>query len=230
MPRIQYIEKNFGEKAMDTIGHANDIIAEYAAQGFALTLRQLYYQFVSRVLIPNTFRSYKRLGTIISDARLAGLIDWDSIQDRTRNLQKNSHWNGPEHIIRSAAAGYRIDKWASQRCHVEVWIEKDALLGVIEDVCRRNDVPFFSCRGYNSQSEMWVAAQRMIEKMDGDPSYGPEDGQEVIILHLGDHDPSGMDMTRDIQDRMQLFLWKQLGQGRRFEGLGRSRWMWSTRA
>lgn len=190
---------------MKTIRHANSIIAEYAAQGFALTLRQLYYQFVARVLIPNTFRSYKRLGTIISDARLAGLIDWESIQDRTRNLRQNSHWTGPEQIIRSAAAGYRIDKWAHQQSHVEVWIEKDALVGVIEDVCRRNDVAFFSCRGYNSQSEMWVAGQRMIRKMDRH--------QNGIILHLGDHDPSGMDMTRDIQDRMDLFV----GQGRSIE-------------
>jgi len=197
MPKLKYIEKNFGAAARETISRANGIITEYAEQGFALTLRQLYYQFVARALIPNTFRSYKRLGTIVSDARLAGLIDWDSIQDRTRNLKRNSHWSSPGQIIRSAAHGYEIDKWADQEYRPEVWIEKDALVGVIEQVCIENDVPYFSCRGYNSQSEMWRASQRMLRSGD--------DGQQPIVFHLGDHDPSGKDMTRDIEDRLETF-------------------------
>lgn len=199
MPKILYTPRNFGEEARATIARAEAIIVEYAEQGFALTLRQLYYQFVARALIPNTFRSYKRLGTIISDARLAGLIDWDAIQDRTRNVRRNSHWSGPGQIIRSAAEGFEIDKWADQEYRPEVWIEKDALIGVIEGVCQDNDVPFFSCRGYNSQSEMWRAARRMIRQDRGD------DGGHPIIFHLGDHDPSGKDMTRDTEDRMQVF-------------------------
>ena len=197
MPKLKYINKDFGAAARETISRANAIITEYAEQGFALTLRQLYYQFVARALIPNTFRSYKRLGTIVSDARLAGLIDWDSIQDRTRNLKRNSHWSSPGQIIRSAASGYEIDKWADQAYRPEVWIEKDALLGVIEGVCVEDDVPYFSCRGYNSQSEMWAASQRMLR------SAG--DGQQPIVFHLGDHDPSGKDMTRDIEDRLEIF-------------------------
>ena len=104
MPRICYIPKNFRKKSLEVIAAANRIIEEYAAQGFSLTLRQLYYQFVARDLLPNTKRSYKRLGEIINDARLAGLVDWDQITDRTRNVRSNGHWSSPSDIIRLAAA------------------------------------------------------------------------------------------------------------------------------
>ncbi len=197
MPRIEYVSKNFSAAVIGVITQANDIIEEYAAQGFALTLRQLYYQFVARDLIPNTQQSYKRIGKIVNDGRLAGAIDWEAITDRTRNLRSNSHWGSPASIIRSAAEGYEIDKWSKQPARVEVWIEKDALVGVIEAVCERNDVPFFSCRGYNSQSEMWRASQRLR-------LYSVK-GQNSIIIHLGDHDPSGKDMTRDTIDRLHIF-------------------------
>lgn len=196
-PRIAYIEKDFRGRTLDTIENANRIIDEYLADGYQLTLRQLYYQFVARDLIPNRQREYKRLGSIINDARLAGLIDWDAIEDRTRNLESLAHWSDPSSILRSVARQYRTDRWANQPHRVEVWIEKEALAGVFERVCDELDVPFFSCRGYTSQSEMWSAAQRLLEYVDA--------GQEPAILHFGDHDPSGIDMTRDIRERMELF-------------------------
>lgn len=194
---IEYVQKNFGAKALDVIQKANAIIKEYQAQGFDLTLRQLYYQFVARALIPNRMSEYKNLGSIINDARLAGLISWEAIVDRTRNLQKNSHWENPHSIVDACAAQYQIDKWAKQPNHVEVWIEKDALIGVIEKACNALDVPYFSCRGYTSQSEMWAAGRRLQE-------YA-QDGQEPVVIHLGDHDPSGIDMSRDIEDRLVMF-------------------------
>ena len=195
MPRICYVEKNFRESSLAIVAQANEIIEEYTAQGFDLTLRQLYYQFVSRDLVANTQKEYKRLGSIINDARLAGLIDWDSLVDRTRNLQSLAHWTSPSQIVNSCASQYRIDKWEGQPIRPEVWIEKDALLGVISEVCEKLDVPYFSCRGYTSQSEMWGAAQR-TEQYD----------QPTLIIHLGDHDPSGIDMTRDIRDRLEMFM------------------------
>jgi hypothetical protein len=196
MACIAYIPKNFRPESQRRIAQANLIIEEYAEQGFALTLRQLYYQFVSRAWLPNTMRSYKSLGSLINDARLAGEIDWLAIEDRTRNLQSNSHWDSPADVVEACAQQFRIDMWAEQEYRIEVWIEKDALLGVIERVCRDLDVPYFSCRGYVSQSEMWQAAQRL-------GGYALA-GQTPIILHLGDHDPSGIDMTRDISDRVMM--------------------------
>lgn len=200
MPRLHYVDHDFGTKALEVIRQANAIIADYAAQGYDLTLRQLYYQFVSRDLIPNRQSEYKRLGDIINDARLAGLVDWEAIVDRTRNIRALPHWSDPAAIVRAAAASFAVEKWADQPQRVEVWIEKDALVGVFEPVCQELDVPLFSCRGYTSQSEVWGAAQRLEEYLQA--------GQEVVILHFGDHDPSGLDMTRDIAERLKLFLRK----------------------
>lgn len=198
MSKILYREKNFREETLSVIEEANDILEEYKALGFVLTLRQLYYQFVARALIENTERSYKKLGTIINNARLAGLIDWDHLTDRTRHLQSENHWLSPEEVIRACAEQFAIDKWRDQSHRVEVWVEKDALIDVVGQACRPLDIPFFSCRGYVSQSEMWAASERI---------YGYiSEGKTAMVIHLGDHDPSGMDMSRDIQDRLEMFL------------------------
>lgn len=198
MAKIVYQKKKFKQNSLWVIQQANRILNAYEAQGYDLTLRQLYYQFVSKDLIPNKATEYNKLGSIVNDARLAGLIDWDHITDRTRNVRRLSHWTGPHHVIESAANGYQKDLWAGQSHRCEVWIEKDALVGVIEGICNQWDVPFFSCRGYTSQSEMWGAAQRILPRL--------LEGTDVTVFHLGDHDPSGIDMTRDIHERLDLFL------------------------
>jgi hypothetical protein len=198
MPKVRYATKKFRKGSIGLIKQANAIIEEYAKQGFSLTLRQLYYQFVARGLLANKQTEYKRLGDVINDARIAGLIDWLAIVDRTRHIRGLSHWDKPADIIRGAANQFRVDRWKNQQYRPEIWIEKDALVGVIEGVCNEFDIPYFSCRGYTSQSEMWVASQRLIEHTHG--------GQTPIIFHFGDHDPSGIDMTRDITDRLNMFM------------------------
>ncbi len=197
MPRINYIDKNFRKDKLLLIDKINEVIRNYIAQGYSLTLRQVYYQLVARAVIENNEKSYKNIGNLISDARLAGLIDWNSIEDRTRNMRGNSHWSSPCSIINSAAYSYHMDHWEGQEYYVEVWVEKDALIGIVGQICGQLDVNFFSCRGYVSQSEMWGAAQRLKSRQD--------QGQNVVLLHLGDHDPSGKDMSRDIQDRLRIF-------------------------
>jgi len=193
----KYIEKRFREESLSMINRVNQIIEEYSEKGYDLTLRQVYYQLVAADLIVNSERSYKNLGTLINDGRMAGLIDWNAIIDRTRNLRGLRSDENPEDAISSAARIYRLDKWKNQFYHVEVWVEKDALAGIVGQICGRLDVDYFSCRGYTSQSEMWRAARRL--------SYYESIGQETVILHLGDHDPSGIDMSRDIVDRLEMF-------------------------
>ena len=196
MPKIQYKEINFRGKSLELINLVNQVVEEYQAQGYELTLRQAYYQLVARGYIPNNERSYKNIGSLINDGRLAGLIDWYSITDRTRNLRSNGHWDNPADVIGSARYSYMLDKWQGQPNYVEVWVEKDALVDIVGQACRPLDTPYFSCRGYTSQSEMWSAAQRFIRQGDRENRF---------IIHLGDHDPSGIDMTRDIQERLWLF-------------------------
>ena len=147
MPKIAYIDKSFRDSTLGAIAQAETIIQEYQSQGFTLTLRQLYYQFVARDLIRNSQREYKRLGSIINDARLAGLIDWYSIEDRTRFLRGLNSWDSPEEIIQETASNYHRDRWNGQKWRPEVWIEKDALVGVIEGVCNELDIDYFACRG-----------------------------------------------------------------------------------
>ena len=196
MPKFQYVNIKFQSKSLDLIELVNSVIDEYAAQGYELTLRQVYYQLVARGYIPNNERSYKNLGNLINDGRLAGLIDWYAIVDRTRNIKRNAHWEDPQSVIESAKYSYMLDRWQHQPNYVEVWVEKDALIGIVSQICRKLDVPHFSCRGYTSQSEMWAAAQRFIDQ---------DHRESRTIIHLGDHDPSGIDMTRDIRERLALF-------------------------
>lgn len=192
----QYIDKTFRQSSLDLIDHMNAIIDDYSAQDYELTLRQLYYQLVARGIIPNTERSYKNVGELVNNARLAGLMDWNAIVDRTRYVRALSHYDGEADMLDTAAQAYRLDKWENQPNYVEVWIEKDALISIAEQAARALDVPCFSCRGYTSQSEMYEAAQRFKQQSHREGRY---------IIHLGDHDPSGLDMTRDITDRLAMF-------------------------
>lgn len=195
--KIKYQDQTFRAETRAIIDKANEIIAEYEEMGYQLTIRQLYYQFVARDILPNTDKSYDKLSCTISDARLAGLIDWDAIKDRTRFSRSLSHWNSPSEIVEVAVRQYRRNKWKTQPCYVEVWVEKDALIDVIEQASQALGVTCFSCRGYVSQTAMWEASTRLITQ--------EQKGKECVLFHLGDHDPSGIDMTRDIADRLALF-------------------------
>jgi hypothetical protein len=189
--------RRFQASTQALIDHANRIIATYQAQGFILTLRQLFYQFVARTLIANKQSEYKRLGTVIKNGRRAGLIDWEAIEDRTRYMRVPPSWDDPAELIAGAAEQYREDLWASQDFRPEIWIEKDALLGVIEGVCRELRLPYFACRGNNSESEIYKAGKRFEAYL--------ATGVTPIVLHFGDHDPNGLDMTRDNRDRLAMF-------------------------
>jgi hypothetical protein len=196
--RRAFIEWTPRGATQDVVIQANAICADYAGQGYDLTLRQLYYQFVARDLIPNTQRSYKRLGSIVDSARLAGLMDWSYIVDRTRNVFRTDGADtSPEDAVDAVAEGYARALWEDQPNHVEVWVEKEALAGVVQRAASATGVNYFSCRGYVSQSEMYASGRRFR-------SYG-EDGKSNYVIHLGDHDPSGIDMTRDITERLSMF-------------------------
>ena len=192
----------------DLLAASVRIINEYNTLGYRLTLRQLYYQLVARDIIPNQQAWYKRLGEVVSNGRLGGYIDWESIVDRGRTPVMPPDWSSPAAILEAAANQYRIDRWEGQEFHVEVWCEKDALSSVIEPVCRRYHVRFMANRGYSSSTAMYDAAKRFRGVLQGD--------REPVVIYLGDHDPSGMDMSRDVRDRLELMT---LGTGATVERL-----------
>jgi hypothetical protein len=199
----EFKDKNFGREARQMIHTINGILEDYAAQGYDLSLRQLYYQLVSKNLVENTERSYKNIGNLVSDARMAGLVDWDVIKDRGREMVSNGHWESPSEILETCALSYRIDLWRDQPNYVEVMVEKQALEGVLIPVCQEWDVPFTANKGYSSSSAMYEASKRFLKRAEQD--------KNLLILYLGDHDPSGIDMTRDVDDRLDLFLKVSLG-------------------
>ena len=198
MPYISYEDWRPQASTLAIIHQANSIAQQYGAMGYSLTLRQLYYRFVAADIISNDQQSYNRLGTIVSKARMAGMIDWDHIEDRTREHHEPPSWRSPAEILRSAQYSYAEDLWATQPFRPEIWVEKDALVDVIGQAADKRSAPYFSCRGYTSQSAMWRAGQRMVGHL--------LHNQKPVIIHLGDHDPSGIDMTRDIFDRLHTFI------------------------
>jgi hypothetical protein len=190
---------SFRQPTLTLIENASGIIDEYHALGFTLTLRQLFYQFVSRPALglANTFDNYKKLGRVVTAARRAGLVDWDALEDRTRNVRSLPTWDEPPEIIGACANQCREDIWSSQPYRPEVWIEKDALTGVIEGVSEEFRVPWFSCRGNVSDSEMYSAGKRFAAVI--------AQGQVALVLQLVDHDPTGLDMSRDVRERLAMF-------------------------
>lgn len=196
MAKEKFVDHKFNAASLKLIETANSILSEYRSQGYRLSLRQLYYQLVARDYIENTLKSYKRIGNLISDARLAGLVDWEMIEDRGRETVIPTAWGSPAEIVRAAAKQFRVDRWMGQSCHVEVMVEKDALSGIIEPVCRELHVRFTANKGYSSSSAMYEAGKRIARAMLR---------RKVHLFYLGDHDPSGIDMTRDIRERLGVF-------------------------
>lgn len=197
MSREFFKQTNFKPKSLELIERCNEIIEDYQKQGLRLTLRQLYYQLVSANTIVNEERSYKNLGSLVSDARLAGLMDWDAIEDRVRQPRQASEFENLEELSRAALASYRLPRWRDQDNYVELWVEKDALAGVLAPIAREYHVTLMVNRGYSSQSAMYESAKRFKEAQ--------ENGKKLYLFYLGDHDPSGEDMVRDVEERLRMF-------------------------
>lgn len=197
-----YKDFKFNSATLALIKTMNDIVAEYIRQGFRLTVRQLYYQLVARDVIPNTIQSYKRAASILNDARIAGMVDWNIIEDRTREFIRRQRWESGADILEAASNSYHMDMWVDQDTRVFVIIEKEALVGVLEPICKKLDVPVLAARGYPSGTVL-----REFALEDIVPSV---DSQHIVVLHCGDHDPSGIDMTRDLQERISMFAYQDI--------------------
>jgi hypothetical protein len=185
-------------KVMTMIRMADEILAEYRNRNMVMTLRQLHYQLVSRfpAYYPNTQSSYKKLTHAMTVGRLAGWIDWTDLEDTLRDLDAIPTWDDPSEIIEGAANAYRIAFWQTQDYAPELWVEKDALARVVGIACRELRVPVFACRGYVSQSAQYVASKRFQDAI--------AEGRTPIIFHMGDHDPSGLDMTNNNENITEL--------------------------
>jgi len=201
-----YISYKPQKQTMVVIAAADEWLHQnYAETNAPSDLRGVYYElaYIQQLIeidVGKSTKSYKRLIGIMSKARQAGLIDWDHIDDKMRPINNAYHWSSPAHALQDVICDYTINIWEGQRTMPEVWYEKATGEGTIRSVCEELGVPFLLCRGNTSQTAMRDAADRARQRFD-------DHGQRTKILHVGDLDVNGLDMTRDIRDRAcKLYL------------------------
>ena len=122
-------------------------------------------------------------------------------EDRGRNCLGHSYCEDETSLLDGIEFGIRFDRWARQDTYIEVWVEKQALESVIARPCTSKHVRYMACKGYLSASEAWRAGQRFQNAMNR--------GKNPVLIHLADHDPSGLNMTQDNQNRVRLFAESQ---------------------
>lgn len=198
------MKESFGKKLVlrsenkTRIVTINNIIEDYQSQGYKLTLRQLYYQLVSRDIIPNKVEEYTKLSTLLNKGRMSGFVDWDAIVDRTRNIKTPYYEYSTQDAVQRTINSYKLDRHDVQDNYIEIWLEKDALSEIIYRATQPYGISLMVNRGYSSCSAMYQSYQRLAQEINND--------KNVIIFYLGDHDPSGLDMIRDIRDRLSEML------------------------
>jgi len=212
MARVRYREVTLDDERAAMVVAACRLVDSYRGQ--RVTVRQLYYRFVGGDLFPrswvddaynakhnlppgtvNTVKNYKRFASLVADARYGGLLDWDAVEDRTREPTRPRDWASAKDAVDEVADRFRLDRWAGQPYHVEVWCEKAALAGVLAPVSHDYHVTLMVNRGYSSASAMKESADRLRWA-------GEHGGRRPVVLYVGDHDPSGIDMVRDVRDRL----------------------------
>lgn len=195
--KICYTPGNFRAKSLELIDHINETITWFKDDDYTPTLRALYYQLVTKNIIPNHMKSYNALKSVVTKGRLAGLISWYGVADETRSCATPYIQGDLENVLYGIESLYLPDLWDEQENYVEIWVEKNALVNVIKRAANPWDIGYMACKGYLSASAAWQASQRFIDQSNN--------GKCCHLIHLGDHDPSGIDMTRDNDDRMQVF-------------------------
>lgn len=184
---MQYVEHKFYRKSREKLDTIKALIEPYEA----ITLRGIHYLLVSNNVTENTPKAYNCLGQLIKWARLTGEIPFDQIIDETREPRRQEVFDDPVDALRGRLLAYRSDWWTDQSEYVEVWLEKRTLTRIVYPISNRYGVYLCVGGGYQSWSEIHDGKER-FEKYRNRPSH---------ILYLGDFDPSGEDMDRDIAER-----------------------------
>jgi hypothetical protein len=178
-----------------------DRMVEVLTKEWPATVRQTFYALVAVAVIANTDADYKRVSRLLTTARKDGRIPYEWIVDRSRPTYSPNVFQDPEAYARVVAKGYHRDYWTMQPSHVEVWSEKDAILGSIEPVTDKYGVTVRVARGFNSTTRVREVAQELltIDK----PKY---------IFYVGDHDASGCMMEREVLERVMWHYCDEAGQ------------------
>ena len=195
----KFRDTKLSKKSLESLSEINEIVTDFIEQGYTLTLRQLYYQLVSKNIIPNSDKEYSKLSRLLKEGRMAGIVEWGAIEDRLRKIHSVPTWDSPKSILRTALRSYTTDWQIGQDNYLEVWVEKDALSEVVKQASDQYQVPVMVNRGYSSISAFYDTYKRISRVFRNGKG-------RVFILYLGDHDPSGLDMVRDVDDRIKAMF------------------------
>lgn len=169
-----------------------DLLAEEAP----CTVRQVFYRLVSGGVIGKTEGEYKStVVRLLGEMRRHHEIEFSWIADNTRWMRKPRSFSSLETMLKHSADAYRRSVWDNQDCYVEVWLEKDALAGVLLEETSTWDVPLMVTRGYPSLSFLYTAAEAIAAQQ-----------KPVYLYYFGDHDPSGVDIPRKVEKDLREFV------------------------
>jgi len=174
-------------KTLEIIYQAREILEA----GHPMTVRQVFYQLVSKQVIENNKGRYNAVSRALVNARRQDIIPWEWIEDRLRRPRIVGMWKGLPAFAETCRKAYRLDVWETQPDYFEVWLEKDALSGIFEDELNPYGVTLNVGRGFDGWDSIRNAAERykICEK-------------PITVLYFGDFDPSGEDMVRSLKERL----------------------------
>lgn len=198
-PVVQQDQIGSGTRLLRGIGDATKILRKAILDTFAaadppVTVRQMYYLLTVRGAVEKTEGGYRQVQRQLVLMRREGLVRYDWIADNTRWMRKPTTYSNVEDALRQTAEFYRRDVWANLPVYVEVWCEKDALAGVLMNVTETYDVPLMVARGFASESFIYSSAEAI--KATGKPGF---------IYYLGDFDPSGWNMSINLEKKLREF-------------------------
>jgi len=163
-------------------------LLEIVEENKPMTVRQLFYQMVTKQLIDKTEKAYDTVGRLATQMRRSGELPYSWLADSTRWMRKPASHNSLESFLEEQQTFYRRDLWQDQDAYVEIWLEKDALAGVLMEATRKWDVPLMVCRGYASLSFLNSAAETIRDV-----------NKPTFLYYFGDCDPSGRDIPRAVE-------------------------------
>lgn len=198
--KINLEEKGVWEcEKSDILNYITEICEEYQENGYTLTLRQMYYQLVSKDYIPNHDKAYKKIGKLKDELCYSGEIDWSIFEDRGRVPHTPWYEDSVIDALEDTATRFRLERQKNQPIHVEVWTEKDAISSILKNVTNRYGVTLVVNKGYTSSTAIYSAYERFMDRIENN-------NQKIAIKYFGDHDPSGLDMVRDVYDRLMFMF------------------------
>lgn len=178
-----------------------EFLIDYAEEHGPVTVRGLYYQAEVHGVpgIDKHDNSYAKVQRQVLHLRRIGELAYEHIADATRWMRKPHSHNGIKAALRDTAAHYRKALWNDADAYVEIWLEKDALAGVIYPVTSLYDVPLMVTRGFSSET---FAYEAIAARKDDDRPYH--------VYYLGDFDRAGRDAARSLQEKLERFADEEL--------------------